>query len=66
MAQVLDEPLYGHYLKLTGAPRPYRELVLKEMEQDGALRFLTAVKWPSAHTQAVFASARAHPCRAAD
>lgn len=24
---VLDEPLYGHYLRVTGAPRPYREEV---------------------------------------
>lgn len=25
--QVLDEPLYASYLKLTGMPRPYREQV---------------------------------------
>lgn len=33
--QVLDEPLYAHYLKLTGAPRPYRQLVLDSMDNDG-------------------------------
>lgn len=25
--QVLDEPLYAHFLRLTGAERPYRDLV---------------------------------------
>ncbi|KAI8474362.1 MAG: hypothetical protein J3K34DRAFT_453502, partial [Monoraphidium minutum] len=33
--QVLDEPLYASYLKLTGLPRPYREQVLAAQEQDG-------------------------------
>lgn len=33
--QVLDEPLYAHYLTLTGAPRPYTELVLQSQDADG-------------------------------
>ncbi|OMO99093.1 Aminotransferase, class IV [Corchorus olitorius] len=32
---VLDEPLYGTFLKVTGAERPYPELVLSKMECDG-------------------------------
>jgi hypothetical protein len=32
---VLDEPLYGHYLKATGAEHPGREEVLENMELDG-------------------------------
>lgn len=33
--QVVDEPLYGHYLATTGAEHPGREVVLLEMETDG-------------------------------
>ena len=32
---MLDEPLYAHWLRLTGAERPYRDLVLAAQEQDG-------------------------------
>lgn len=32
--QVLDEPLYAHFLKLTGAERPYTELVLASQDAD--------------------------------
>ncbi len=32
---VLDEPLYAHYLKVTGADHPGRNDVLKSQEQDG-------------------------------
>jgi len=32
---VLDEPLYGSFLKLTGLPRPYREQVLAAQDDDG-------------------------------
>ena len=27
LSQVLDEPLYAHFLRLTGAERPYTDLV---------------------------------------
>jgi hypothetical protein len=33
---VLDEPLYGHYLRVTGAQHPGREEVLEAMSQDGS------------------------------
>lgn len=33
--QVLDEPLYAHYLSLTGADRPYTELVLAAQDSNG-------------------------------
>ncbi|KAL7616844.1 hypothetical protein Lser_V15G00943 [Lactuca serriola] len=33
--QVLDEPLYAHYLRVTGVDRPYREELLSKMESDG-------------------------------
>lgn len=32
---VLDEPLYASYLKLTGAPRPYTDLVMRSQDPDG-------------------------------
>ncbi|KAK9809273.1 hypothetical protein WJX72_012545 [[Myrmecia] bisecta] len=33
--QVLDEPLYASFLRVTGAERPYRDQVLAEQENDG-------------------------------
>eukprot|EP00249_Psilotum_nudum_P011512 c23217_g1_i1 orf=332-2188(-) len=33
--EVLDEPLYAHFLRVTGAQRPYREQLLAQMESDG-------------------------------
>ena len=33
--QVVDEPLYGHYLRVTGADHPGRETVLSAMDCDG-------------------------------
>ncbi|KAH9603983.1 hypothetical protein KSS87_023586 [Heliosperma pusillum] len=33
--EVLDEPLYGAFLQVTGAERPYRDEVLSTMETDG-------------------------------
>ena len=32
---MLDEPLYAHFLALTGAPRPYRQQVLAAQDTDG-------------------------------
>lgn len=34
--QVVDEPLYGHYLRVTGADHPGADEVVKAMETDGA------------------------------
>ncbi|ERN12401.1 hypothetical protein AMTR_s00025p00125190 [Amborella trichopoda] len=33
--EVLDEPLYAHFLKVTGIERPYREELLAKMDSDG-------------------------------
>lgn len=33
--EVVDEPLYAHYLRVTGAQRPYREELSAKMETDG-------------------------------
>ena len=33
--QVIDEPLYAHYLRITGAEHPGRNEILATMEQDG-------------------------------
>lgn len=33
--RALDEPLYGHYLRVTGIVHPGREEILPQMEQDG-------------------------------
>ncbi|KAJ7549858.1 hypothetical protein O6H91_07G072300 [Diphasiastrum complanatum] len=33
--EVVDEPLYAHFLQTTGAERPYREELLLKMESDG-------------------------------
>ncbi|HEY6324156.1 MAG TPA: sulfotransferase family protein [Thermoanaerobaculia bacterium] len=33
--RALDEPLYGHYLRVSGSPHPGRDVVLAAMEQDG-------------------------------
>ena len=32
---VIDEPLYGHYLKVTGAQHPGREEILREISSNG-------------------------------
>ncbi|KAL2633879.1 hypothetical protein R1flu_005358 [Riccia fluitans] len=33
--EVIDEPLYAHHLRVTGAQRPYRNQLLATMETDG-------------------------------
>ena len=34
--KVVDEPLYGHYLRISGAPHPGRDEVLQTVNSDGA------------------------------
>ncbi|PRW33103.1 branched chain amino acid aminotransferase [Chlorella sorokiniana] len=34
--QVLDEPLYAHFLRLTGAERPYTDLVMASQDAEGS------------------------------
>ena len=36
--RVVDEPLYGHYLRVSGAPHPDSEGVMAAMNCDGSLR----------------------------
>lgn len=45
--RVVDEPLYGHYLRISGAPHPGREDVLAAMELDGdaVMSSLTKDDW---------------------
>ncbi|MCL7048329.1 hypothetical protein MKW94_025745 [Papaver nudicaule] len=33
--EVLDEPLYANFLRVTGAERPYRDEILSKMDSDG-------------------------------
>ena len=33
--RVVDEPLYAHYLRVSGADHPGREDVLRSLDQDG-------------------------------
>ena len=46
-ARVLDEPLYAHYLRVSGAAHPGRDEVLRTMEQDGETVVRTVVLGPS-------------------
>lgn len=34
-SKVVDEPLYGHYLRVSGASHPGREEIIKNMDSDG-------------------------------
>ncbi len=56
---VVDEPLYAHYLRVTGADHPGRETVLAAQDPDGAavMRQLLATRWP---TPLVFQKQMAH------
>lgn len=41
---VIDEPLYGHYLRASGAPHPGREDVVAAMNCDGAAVMRTLIR----------------------
>ncbi|MCO5597641.1 hypothetical protein L7F22_051722 [Adiantum nelumboides] len=43
---VLDEPLYAHYLCVSGAQRPYRDELLAKMENDGNKVFQDVIMGP--------------------
>jgi hypothetical protein len=53
---VVDEPLYAHFLRCSGAARPYRDLVLAAQDNDGerVFRGLLAPRagQPAAYTYA--------------
>ncbi len=46
---VVDEPLYGHWLRVTGADHPGREEILASMELDGqrVVERLSSDDWPT-------------------
>src|SRR5437867_240859 len=46
--RVVDEPLYAHYLRVSGAQHPGREAVLASQEQDGAKVARDVILGPSA------------------
>ncbi len=46
--QVVDEPLYGHYLRCSGAPHPAADEVMAAMETDGERVVETVILGPSA------------------
>lgn len=59
--EVLDEPLYAHYLRVTGADRPYREELLSKMVSKyhylwtiRVILQLQEVKCPSYFPQSLF------------
>lgn len=56
---VIDEPLYGHYLSVTGAPHPGRDEVLAAMELDGN-RVMSQLPRQSAGQPILFAKQMAH------
>lgn len=45
--EVVDEPLYAHFLSVSGAQRPYREELLTKMESDGNKVFQDVIMGPS-------------------
>jgi hypothetical protein len=63
--QVVDEPLYGHYLRVSGAPHPGREEVLAAMDCDGE-RVVRQVILGPAERPVVFFKQMAHHLVALD
>jgi len=47
--RALDEPLYAHYLRVSGANHPVREEVLASMENDGERVVQDVILGPCAH-----------------
>ena len=52
---VVDEPLYAHYLRVTGASRPYRDEVLALHDADGERVMDALSALPTAERRLVFA-----------
>lgn len=57
--RVIDEPLYGHYLRVTGAEHPGRDEILAAMDTDGA-RVMERLRDGSPGSPTVFAKQMAH------
>jgi hypothetical protein len=51
---VVDEPLYAHFLRCSGAARPYRDLVLAAQDNDGE-RVFRSLLAPRADQAALYA-----------
>ncbi|WNJ20921.1 sulfotransferase family protein [Pontibacter sp. G13] len=47
--RVVDEPLYAHYLRVTGLDHPGRELILAQMNQDGTQVMEQTLRDPCDH-----------------
>eukprot|EP00250_Pteridium_aquilinum_P006250 c16208_g1_i1 orf=156-1895(+) len=45
--EVVDEPLYAHYLRVSRAERPYKDELLAKMESDGDKVFRDVIMGPS-------------------
>ncbi len=57
---VVDEPLYGHYLKCTQAPQPHREELLNVLETDAASIVENAILHPPSAAPIHFVKNMAH------
>jgi hypothetical protein len=57
--QVVDEPLYGHYLKVSGADHPGREEIMAHMDLDGP-RVAQGLAYGAYHKPLVFFKNMAH------
>jgi len=57
---VVDEPLYGHYLKCTKAPQPHRDELLKILETDSAFIVENTILGPPSIAAIHFVKNMAH------
>ncbi|CAI5971828.1 unnamed protein product [Closterium sp. NIES-65] len=60
---VVDEPLYADFLTVTGAPRPYRQLVLDSMDSNGKRVVDEVVYGPQRSKPLRFVKHMAKQCR---
>jgi len=58
--QVVDEPLYGHYLRVSGAQHPLREEVLAAVNSDGDEVMRLLLQGPADETTVLFMKQMAH------
>lgn len=58
--RVVDEPLYGHYLRVSGANHPGREQVLAAMECDGDKAMRELLASPVGNREILFLKQMAH------
>lgn len=64
--EVVDEPLYGHYLKTSGAEHPGREEVMAQMDCDGARVVREVILAPCEDKPVRFFKNMAHHLRGLD